>query len=98
MTEGVHLADFEIGKATCHVTLGIMLASHDPCAYNPGRGTQCSGPFCGRPTDTKSAWGFGQDGFVKHIWGNSQPAMVGEADGFAEGTWGVSILESVHFD
>jgi hypothetical protein len=98
MTEGVHLADFEIGKATCHVTLGIMLASHDPCAYNPGRGTQCSGPFCGRPTDTKSAWGFGQDGFVKHIWGNSQPAMVGEADGFAEGTRGVSILESVHFD
>ena len=83
MAEGVHRADFQIGKRSGPITLGVMLSSHDEMAHNHGRGP-CTGAFCGRPTDTKSAWGFSHTGHVHHIWGTAH-RYVGDGEGFGEG-------------
>ena len=73
MTTGTHRAEFTIGKCDRHTTVGIMHANHHPRAHNHGRDPMCKGSFCGRPTDTKSAWGFNSSGEVHHLFSSFEP-------------------------
>lgn len=73
MTTGTHRAEFTIGKCDSHITVGIMHANHHPRAHNHGRDGMCKGAFCGRPTDTKSAWGFNSRGEVHHLFSSFEP-------------------------
>ena len=66
MMVGIHRAEFKIGKCDRYLTVGILHADHHPRAHNHGREAACKGAFCGRPTDTKSAWGYNSSGAMHH--------------------------------
>jgi len=87
MLTGTHRADFTIGQASGgQITLGVLLTSHDPCAFNVGRNRDCDGAFCGRPSDTKSGWGFTEAGKLKHTFAAcANPPTVGDGTGFRTG-------------